>query len=176
MSASERQTAGNAAGRLKHYWRRIGVKIRPGVSHQDIESFEKRYGVPLTPDVRDYFACVDGMDEGDSDNLPAEWYSLQRVRTVREEVGEFGAIPDYRRVVDILPEPDHCFVFMDYLIFSHVYAFRLFHARRMTSPVIWISGAVGERGPEYRVMSDSLADFLETYVRSPEEVPFPRNL
>ena len=57
------------ADRLLAFWTSVGVSPRPGVSAQSLAAFEGRHGVTIPPDLRDYFAAVDGMDPDVRDDL-----------------------------------------------------------------------------------------------------------
>ena len=158
------------AERLREHWRSIGVRIRSGVSQQEIDTFEFTYGVCLSEEALSYFRAVDGMEEGDSDEELLRFLPLHKLTSVPETLAAFGGIPDYRNIVHVLPGAELCFIFIDYLIYSHVYALRLSPERSEESPVLWICGA------DYRVIAASLSEFLETYLADPIGVLFPHDL
>jgi hypothetical protein len=144
--------------RLKSYWDSTGIKVRLGTSQQAIESFELKYNICLTQDLRDYHSIVDGMEDGESDNSMLSFLSLSSIKSVMEDLIEFGGIPDYRKLKDCLPQTHRYFVFADYLIRSHVYAIRLSPNRSNATPVIWICGK------HWRMIASSFSDFVEKYL------------
>jgi hypothetical protein len=147
--------------RLLAYWVAMGGKTRPGVSHQQVQSFESRYLVRLPPDLRAFYAAVDGMEDGETDPDMFSFLPLKAVRAVPEELAHFGGIPDYREIVRTLADPHRWFVIVDYLITSAVYAIRL-SATEKPAPVIWIGS-----GKHHRIVAPSFSGFLEAYLASP---------
>jgi hypothetical protein len=144
--------------RLKSYWDTAGIKVRGGTSQQAIISFELKYGVCLTQDLRDYHSIVDGMEDGESDDSMLSFLPLSFIKNVMEDLIEFGGIPDYRKLKKRLPQPHGYFVFADFLIRSQVYAIRLSPNRSDATPVIWICGE------HWRTIASSFSDFAEKYL------------
>jgi cell wall assembly regulator SMI1 len=50
--------------RLKSHWLDKRIRIRHGASAYEIESFESRYQILLPHDLREYFAKINGKDDG----------------------------------------------------------------------------------------------------------------
>lgn len=147
--------------RLRGYWMHRGIKIRSGVALQQIESFESRYQIRLPPDLRGYFATVDGMEDGETDPDMFSFLPLKAVKSILEELAHFAGIPDYREIMRSLPDPNCWFVIVDYLISSAVYAVRL-SADPGDTPVLWIGD-----GTHHRVVASSFSGFLEAYLANP---------
>jgi hypothetical protein len=158
------------ARRVKESWLVLGAKLVPGASAEDIQRFEARYGVALSTEVRDYFAIVGGMEEYDTDGLLLEFHPLHAIQSVPEALGDWGGTPDYREIVHTLSDAEHCFVFIQYLYHSHVYALHFTPEPTERSPVVWIYGA------QSAVIAHSLTDFLEAYRADPESILFPEQL
>jgi cell wall assembly regulator SMI1 len=91
--------------KLKGFWLQKGIKVRPGLSLQQIESFESRYMFDLPPDLRLYFATVDGMQEGETDPDMFSFLPLKGVKSIPEELAHFGGIPDYTEIMRSLADP-----------------------------------------------------------------------
>jgi hypothetical protein len=155
--------------KLKAYWQSVGVSIRPGVSEEALREFEAAHQVALPEEFQSYLRVVDGMEDGDTDTQPSEWFALQRINSIPEDLVQFAGIPDYRAIVDTLEKPDEWYVFIQYLIFSHVYAVRFTPSQSLTTPVIWICGS------SHRPIADSFTEFLEAYLADPETEIFPAN-
>ena len=153
--------------RLKACWQANGVSVRPGVSEREIEAFEAAQGVVVPEDSRTYLSAVDGTEEGDWDEQLFEWFPLQRIKSVPYELADFGGIPDYRGIIHTLEQPAEWYVFINYLIFSHVYAVRFTPTRQLTTPVLWILGS-----KHYRI-AGSLSEFLNAYLEDPNAVFCP---
>jgi hypothetical protein len=149
---------GSLGERLKSYWDSAGIKVRGGTSQQALISFELKYGVCLTRDLRDYHSIVDGMEDGEADASMLSFLSLSSIKNVMEELIKFGGIPDYRKLKECLPQTHRYFVFADFLICSHVYAIRLSPNRSDATPVIWICGK------HWRTIASSFSDFAEKYL------------
>src|SRR5262249_11217733 len=85
--------------KLRAYWIEKEVLTRPGVSLQEVQSFESRYLVRLPSDLRNYYTAIDGMEDGATDPEMFSFLPLKAVRAVPEELAHFGGIPDYREIV-----------------------------------------------------------------------------
>jgi len=142
--------------RLKNHWSDGRVKIRPGVSRQQIEEFESQYNVRMPLDLREYFASVDGTEKDTCDSKIFSFLRLEAVRSLTEVLGEYVHHHENRRM---LPEPDRWFVIVDYCISAEIFAIRL--------------SAVAEGNPflrfcdGYEIVAPSFSGFLETYLSNP---------
>lgn len=130
-------------------------------------SFEAHYRVRLPADVRDYFRAVDGMAEGCEDKALFGFLPLAAIKSVPEELARMDGIPDYSGIIQTLDAAARCFVFAEFLVWSHVYALRLSADPSAETPVIRISGG------RYAVMSHSFTDFAEAYLANADAVLFP---
>jgi hypothetical protein len=146
--------------RAKSYWSRHGVKLRSGVAEQDIVAFEKKFGVRLPQDVREFFAVVDGMDDSASlvsdDNgitfLPLGNVTPLTAKWTQCSFKDAGAF----------------FIFADYSLSAHVYAIRLsVEANTSTSVIV-----VYDQNPIK--VADSYAEFMHEYLSGNELVLFPQ--
>lgn len=147
--------------KLKDCWRQNGCTIRAGSSQAEITAFEQRYSVRLPSDLRTYFATVDGMAEGESDANMFSFFPLKQVKSIPEELADFGGIPDYSGIMRSLPDPQHWFMIADYLIASAVFAVCL-HAAADETPIVWIGS-----GNEHQVIAGSFSKFVEIYLARP---------
>lgn len=150
--------------RIRNYWVSIGTNARPGASQETIESFQTKYGISLPKDLYDFYRIVDGMEEGETDDRLFRILPLEAVKPVTEELIQFGGIPDYRKIKDTLPFPNHYFVFGEYMIKLHVYAIGLFSDPSATTPIIWICGS------NWRIIAATFSEFVEKYLANPNEL------
>jgi len=150
--------------RIRDYWVSIGTKARPGVSQEIIESFQAKYGVSLPKDLCDFYRIVNGMEEGETDDRLFRILPLEAVKPVTEDLMQFGGIPDYSRIKDTLPYPNHYFVFGEYMINLHVYAISLFSDPLVTTPIIWICGS------SWQIIAATFSEFGEKYLANPNEL------
>jgi hypothetical protein len=139
---------------IRAEWERHGATLRAGVTDAEIGDFQRKRGVELPEDVADFFRAVDGMNEGDCDQLGVRFWSLDELRPVVEE----------------LPATDgHTFkgyfVFGDYSMWAHGYAVRL---DRIANDVI----IVGGQNPI--PIAPSFREFLQLYLAQPDRL-FPGN-
>ena len=73
-------------------------------------------------------------------------------------------------IVESLQDPNRCFVFINYLHHSHVYALQLPPEPQDTCPVLWIHGTA------QAVIAESLTDFFAVYLSDPDGILFPPSL
>lgn len=143
--------------RLISHWSGMGVKTRPGATPAQIKCFESRYQVVLPPDLYEYFAAVDGMEEyWDFKFLP-----LLAVKSIPEEIGRGSGGCE---IMQALPDPERWFVIVDYMLWAAVYAIRLSGVVE-DSPVLRIDG-----GKEHQVVAASFSAFLEAYITNPDDL------
>jgi hypothetical protein len=150
--------------RLNASWSKDGVCIQPGASIEQIEAFETQYQVHLPSDFREYFITINGMERWETDENMFSFLPIDAIKSIPEELADFGGIPDYRPIMRTLTDPHHWFVIVDYLITSAVFAIRLSEDVEST-PVISISD-----GNRHRVVAQSFSAFLERYLATPYEL------
>ncbi len=150
---------------LKSYWMSTRVKFRPPASLDAVGDFESRYSVIMPQELRDYFLTFDGLEDEEWDNDMISFWPLHRIGNIPEVLGRHGGFPDYRAIVQNLPNSESYFVFADYLCFSHVYAFQLATESSEKSPVMWIGSGVS-----FGKLADSFSDFLKKYLLSPGDL------
>ena len=144
-------------GALEIIWRARGFTPGSGAAPTDIARVESELGIALPAEVREYFTTVNGM---------AEDPGLQTVDPL-DVVGATVFWP-LARVVPVKAtdvEAPHCFrgcyLFADYLIDSHAYAFRLSHTG---------GGVVMVGGAEPLEVASSFSEFLRLYLESPRDL------
>ena len=150
--------------RLKSRWSQCNIRHRLGVSREEIQLFEARYQVCMPLDMREFFTTVDGMGENEMDDDCFSFHRLCDVKSVPEELANFGGIPDYRKIMDTLPQPALWFVFADFLIYSAAFAIRL-SAGGDGAPVVWIGD-----GTRHHIVANSFSSFLHIYLTAPDEL------
>jgi cell wall assembly regulator SMI1 len=137
--------------RLRRHWLQNGIKIRNGLSLQQIESFESSYAIRIPPDLRTYYATMDGMEEGETDSEMFSFLPLESVKSIPERLARYR---EYSGITKSLTD-SHCwFVTVDYVLTSMVYAVYL-SSEPVNSPVRCICGN------QHRIVAPSFSDFLE---------------
>jgi hypothetical protein len=138
-------------------WTASGLGPSRGASATEIAALEARYSVRLSPEVREYFAELNGPREGRDamDNDTIAWWRLDEVRSLLDE-GDGD-----------LPDAGNCFVFADYLIRSHDFAIRLGPDPRAPAQIVINCGhPLIQAAP-------SLPAFLEGYLRTDWDILTP---
>jgi len=140
--------------RLIAYWKDQPIGVRPPVDGGSLRDFERRYGVTLPDDVRDYYEHADGFEQiFDSENARYyqdkkgfNFYPLSKVVPVDQvQDGNFS-----------FPRSNHYYVFADYLDWCWGYAFLLGSA---ASTVV----LVGE--PDKPVLvAETFEKFVDLYI------------
>ncbi|MES1213430.1 MAG: SMI1/KNR4 family protein [Singulisphaera sp.] len=146
---------------LRNRWTQQGLTLRPGLTVQQIGSFENRYKIKLPEDLRQFYLAVDGMEEGQADDDFFSFLRLQAVKTIPEELARFSGIPDYTEITSTLAEPERWFVIVEYMIFSAAYAISL-SARAEENAVLCILD-----GKQHRVVAPSFVGFVREYLENP---------
>lgn len=136
--------------RLKNHWLSQGIEINPGISIQELSTFQSKYRVSLPADLRDYFLTVNGMVEDVSDNALFRFWSLNEVKPIPEEAPSYSK-PSY------IEDAESFFVFADFCIWSHAYAIRLSFDQG-PNPIIMIGGDTPTR------IFDSFSELVNNYL------------
>src|SRR5687768_1959019 len=92
----------------------------PGASSEQIIEFENYHDVILPESIRDFYSTINGCFNI-GDNLFELW-PLGKVSRVPIEVATWRGTPDYRNIVDTLPNVQNYFAFADTFICSNVAA------------------------------------------------------
>lgn len=148
----------SVAEKLKRFWLRQNIKLNAGASEAQLATFERKHNVRLPPDLRDYFATVNGFDGSEhwmTDENVIEFLSLDEVKPVSEYWSS-----------DVVGA-DSYFVFADYSISAHVYAIRLLNdsADKNTVVVVYDGKPIE--------VANSFTGFVEGYLEDNKAVLFP---
>jgi len=141
--------------RLANHWRTHGASPGSGAPEAEIAAFEVRHGVQLPPELREYFATLNGLAHGrdDMDDETIGFWRLADVAPVAEEAPDAG-----------VPGADRCFVIADYLIGSHFYVVRLPDDPAAPAEILW----VWRDG--FRRLAASFGEFVDRYMAGDEAV------
>src|SRR5215475_12002006 len=74
-------------------WRSQNLPIQKACEEDDIRSFETKYKIALSPDIRKYFLNVNGMIQyfpGYQDKEGFSFWPLERMKTVAEDNEALG--------------------------------------------------------------------------------------
>lgn len=145
-------------------WRTKNIDTSSLNPERDILSFEKKTGLVIPLDMKQYFIKVDGTAGEDDDFF--EFYSLVNFKTVEQSLKDWTGSPDYSNIIYTLPEHGSFFVFADYLFHMFSYAIMLCPYSSDKNEVIAISG------DKYQVVANSFSQFLEIYLMNPDKLQF----
>jgi len=121
-----------------------GIPIQHGVTRREIVAFENLYSVQLTEEAAAaYFETVGGMANAAMD--PATKLRLWPLAEVEPAAKWLGHDDAYAG----------CFIFADFLLWSHAYAIRLGTTRLTSSEVVLVGGI------EPIIEAPSLTKFFE---------------
>lgn len=143
--------------KLKEVWFSDNKTNSNLVSNQDILMFQNKYTVILPKDLVEYFVTVNGTN-GEYDDLFFQFYSLNKFKSIDDELKNWAGLPDYSGIVDTLPNYKQYFVFSDYSFHMFSYAIYLSNYIDVENTVILICG------DKYRKISSSFSDFIELYL------------
>ena len=141
-----------AVDRLTQRWKEAQMKIKPGVSAEQLAQFEAKFETQLGPDIHAYFEVVNGMelDEMDSE-CHIRFWPLEEVKPLQEEV-DAPWVAQYRGY----------YLFADYLLWSHGYAIDLSPTSQGTIV------RVGGESPQ--VVASSFAEFISLCLDKSEQI------
>lgn len=145
-------TTKEAVDRSTQRWREVRLKIRPGVSAEQVAQFERKFDTQLSADMHEYFGAVNGMELDEMDpEFHIRFWPLEEVKPLQEEVDA----PWVARYAGY-------YLFADYLLWSHGYAIDL-------SPVG--QGAIVMVGGESpQPVASSFTEFVRLYLDKPEQI------
>src|SRR4051812_7461538 len=143
------------ARQVRRTWSSLGLILSPGATVEEIEAFERKYGVCLTDSVRSFYGVVNGMVEGNTDRSYIRFWPLSEVSPVSEEL----TLTDHQRA-----ELEGYFVFADYSMWVHGYAVQLSKGANTSDSVVIVDGE------SVRNISGSFAAFVEQYAKDPVEI------
>lgn len=146
-------------------WEAAQIPVWPGLTEENIDSFEREHGFLLPAVMRHLHRHVDGMLPGVTDEAFLHFWPLSEVGPVPRLLSECRGIPDYGGIERSLPEATSYFVFADHSIWLKVYAVQLSIGPTVEGPVIWIAG-----GDRWQTHSASYAEFLRLYAEDPWQV------
>lgn len=148
---------------VKEKWAGEGMPVSEPATLEDISVFSSKNNVVLPQDLIAYFTQLNGTSDS-FDNGFFTFYSLLQFKTIKEELGDYGGIPDYRNLVNLLPDHEHCFVFADHSLHLICYAIRLYDRPSENNEVYALCGEV------FGVIANSFTEFMNLYLRDDQNI------
>ncbi len=129
----------------------VGLNI-----NEQLELFEVKNKLILPEDLIAYFKLSESQI--DSYNVDMfTFFKFDEFKSVEEEVGDYGGVPDYTNIVNTLPSYENCFVFAEYSIYVMVFAIRLYVSSSTHNEVYAICG------DKYKLVAKSFDEFISIY-------------
>ena len=120
---------------------------------EQINLFQFRHKLIIPDDLKAYFNLSD--KEIDDYNIDMfAFYKFDEFKTVKEDVGNFGGVPDYRNIINTLPVHQSCFVFANYFTTLAVFAIQLYNYKSEFNEIYAIMG------DQYKVVANSFTEFV----------------
>jgi hypothetical protein len=146
--------------KLLAHWRSIDLRIPSGNSPAVISDFEARHHVIFPDDFHEYFLAVNGMSRvvgHDCDKNGFSFWQLERVKPAS------GETQKNKSLLLSVEQPDHYFLFADYLQWCWAYAIRLGPDTCPNDVIL-----VGTLKPQKA--ASTFSEFLELYFRDAKEL------
>jgi hypothetical protein len=111
-------------GDLVAVWRQNGIRLNPGASNEELDSFESLRNLRLPPEFRQLYRLANGMPDHESDHCMLSLWSLDRIAREHNEIIKPGQGWPY-------------ILFADGMICACFYALRFRDNRPGDAVVIW---------------------------------------
>jgi hypothetical protein len=146
---------------LRERWRAEEILNGHGATEGELAAFEARYKIVLPPDLRRYFATVNGTVSGqygmDDQDLLGFWH-LDQVHTFAEESGAPGEHD---------AEATHTFALADHSIWCFGFGIQLSNDRTAATPIVC------DVSTRLQKVAGSFTEFISRYLRGEESVLYP---
>lgn len=148
---------------LKNNWTRSNINLESPATDQELMSFQEDNDVMFPDDLIKYFTELNGSSDQYDDKF-FKFYSLFQFVSIKNELSNWTGVPDYTNIVNSMKFHENCFVFSDYFFHSSAYAIRLYNKKSNVNEIYVIIG------DEYRLIADSLSEFIELYLKDSSEL------
>ncbi len=149
--------------KLQRYWRETDAYMETiAVSHAQVETLEKRYGVRLPEDFRDYLLhlCPKDDFQGDGSTNTTTWWPLERIKNVVEELAQMDSNSGFgTEITDKIIARDAAkyIFFADYMIWMWAWAICCDESKNRGKVAV-----IG--GSPDRFVAGNFGHFVEMYV------------
>lgn len=143
--------------KIKENWREEGVQLSVPATNENVSFFSLSNNILLPPDLVEYFVKLNGTSDGYDGRL-FKFYPLSQFKTIKNELGAWGGVPDYRNLVKRLNDHEHCYVFADYSFHLLSYAVRLYPYSSTINEIYVLCGE------EFKIIANSFTEFVSLYL------------
>lgn len=135
----------NIFKKLRHQWDEASVDLASPASAREVSEFERRHGVTLPVDVKDYLTTVGGMSNGETDKYLISFASLASL----DDPSRWVALSGSRKGL----------IFADYSLFAHYYVLDT-----GTGAVLVDDGELSQK------LAETFHEFIESYLEDAASV------
>jgi len=140
---------------LREYWLSSQVDINTGITHEEINEFEKDFNVSLPTDLRKYFYEINGFDYPSTDKAQFHFWSMNKIRSESDNF------------IRDLNTKEKLFVIADCDIEAYLYLIILGNDRESQNKVfLSIDNSKSE-------LADSFSDFIKLYLNRSDDIIAP---
>lgn len=150
---------------LQEIWKESKLEVADLAKPEDVLSFQNRTNLVLPDDLQDYFKEINGTNQEYDHNF-FKFYSLTGFKSVKDELSEWGGLPDYRNIVNTMAFHSGCYVFSDYTCHLLTYCIRLYEEKSSHNEVYIIAG------DQFKLIANSFSAFLKIYSENSEILYF----
>lgn len=118
----------------------------------------------LPKDLIEYFRLLNGTG-GECTNDLYEFYSIDRIKKVKEEFKDWKGVPNYQQLSDV-DEVSELYVFANFNFNLFAYAISLYPAFSNTNEVYILCGE------QHRKIANSFYEFVKLYLSDSIELQF----
>lgn len=150
---------------LQKMWKQSEIELLDLATNEDVLSFQNRTSLVFPDDLRDYFKEINGTNE-EYEHSFFKFYSLNGFRSVKDEMSDWGGVPDYRNIINTMNFHSSCYVFSDYTCHLFTYCIRLYERKSSQNEVYIIAG------DRFKLIANSFSEFLDLYSENSETLYF----
>ncbi|PSL17649.1 SMI1/KNR4 family protein [Dyadobacter jiangsuensis] len=149
---------------LEKKWRNENVNRTLPANKADLELFQEKYNIALPDDLANYLQSLNGTGGDCTDDL-FEFYSIKKIKKIKEEFKDWVGIPNYQKLLSIKEINDlYVFANMNFNLFA--YAIKLTKSLEEANEVYILCG------DKYKKIADSFSEFINLYLDSSIELQF----
>lgn len=149
---------------LKEKWVIENALYGLAEEEENLLLFQEKNKVVLPLDLIGYFKSLNGTG-GEYTNDLFEFYSIDRIQMVKDELKDYKGSPDYSDLLE-MDETSGLYVFANYNFNLFAYAIRLYPEFSTENEVYILCG------DQYKKIANSFTEFIELYLNDARELYF----
>lgn len=145
---------------LRKNFEENGVKLFPS-DLDEIKAFQNKYNVEIPQDLQDYYLKINGSGNETLNNL-YEFYNINRIKKVNEELINWTGIPDYSKLN--FDGMENIYVFGEYEFNFYAFGIELFQDFSSENKVFIFCGK------NFKIIANSFTEFINLYLNKSEDI------